>query len=219
MIHQRKILTFQMRWLWSRPSFRFKAFAVKVISLLIAVLSNTTNAFTQSDTLSSSYAPVYKQVKPSLQYRYNYSARTHDYSNNWDLDGDGKADGVYFVGNGGAHQYFVLRIVLSSDKRRREYRYIQTDLPLLLDDSLLRNADFVRESYFVGFAAFDYSKDGVVDILIFVLKVVFGSVYEMTNETSRVLQTLMWFSLPRKTTSPLFEPLPSGFNILILREV
>jgi hypothetical protein len=67
----------------------------------------------------------------SIHYSYADSTQTHNYSNNWDFDGDGKTDNLYFIGTGGAHLYFYLRIVLSSDKKIRNFPFIQLDMPCL----------------------------------------------------------------------------------------
>jgi hypothetical protein len=73
----------------------------------------------------------YRQSNPSLQYRYDPRSATHDYSGNWDFDQDGVRDEVYFTGTGGAHLYYVLILVLSTDHRSRTFDFATTDLPVL----------------------------------------------------------------------------------------
>jgi hypothetical protein len=54
----------------------------------------------------NTYADALRAKYPELIYSYIDSVQTHDYSGNWDLDGDGEKDGVYFIGNGGVHLFF-----------------------------------------------------------------------------------------------------------------
>ncbi len=78
-----------------------------------------------------SFAQYNREHHPGLAYSYDRTRQIHDYSDNWDLDGDGKKDKVYFIGNGGAHVYFYLAIQLSSEKKRRDYTYLSIDMPFL----------------------------------------------------------------------------------------
>ncbi len=92
-------------------------------------------AFSQDfDTLeipSNSFENVYRISNPTLKYSYDEISQIHNYSNNWDLDTDGIKDQIYFVGTGGAHIYYFLRVILSSDKNVRNINFIQTDFPFL----------------------------------------------------------------------------------------
>src|SRR3954471_2996099 len=94
----------------------------KFIRLLLITLTLNLwlTTYAQSDTVpGNSCQPYFNSKKVSINYSYSVSTQTHDYSNNWDFDGDGKTDNLYFIGTGGAHLYFYLRIVLSSDKKVR----------------------------------------------------------------------------------------------------
>jgi hypothetical protein len=96
------------------------------------------------ETPSNSFENLYRKRNPSLKYRYDSIAQIHNYSNNWDFDKDGIKDELYFVGTGGAHLYYFLRVVLSSDHTAREFSNIQSDYPLLTstDTSDLNNTPF-----------------------------------------------------------------------------
>ncbi|MFT3980802.1 MAG: hypothetical protein QM687_10065 [Ferruginibacter sp.] len=74
----------------------------------------------------------YKDSMPSLLYQYDSIREAHDYSGNWDFDGDGKKDKLLFVGTGGAHLYYHPEVVLSSDGRTMVFPFLETDFPLLL---------------------------------------------------------------------------------------
>jgi len=82
---------------------------------------------------SSVPSELYKPSDPNLTYWFvdNDSIQRLDYSGNWDFDGDGKKDSLTFIGNGGAHLYFHLRIRLSSDHKVKDYPYLNFDCPYL----------------------------------------------------------------------------------------
>jgi hypothetical protein len=88
----------------------------------------------QADSLdipSNSYESNYRISRPTLIYSYDEVAQIHNYSTNWDFDKDGIKDELYFVGTGGAHVYYFLKVILSSDKKSREFNFIQSDVPFL----------------------------------------------------------------------------------------
>ncbi|HYE56747.1 MAG TPA: hypothetical protein VD996_17995 [Chitinophagaceae bacterium] len=106
-------------------------------------------AFSQADsaiinrTTTNSCKPWFDSKQISVHnYSYIDSIQTHNYSGNWDFDGDLKADSLYFIGTGGAHLYFYLRIILSSDKKVRNFPFISLDFPCLGTVSDLKNAGF-----------------------------------------------------------------------------
>jgi hypothetical protein len=66
----------------------------------------------------------------STQYSYIDSLQTHDYSGNWDFDGDRIADRISFIGNGGAHLQFYLSIRLSTDNKEQSFDWLYNDFPL-----------------------------------------------------------------------------------------
>ena len=88
----------------------------------------------QKDNLelpSNSFENAYHKSNPTLTYSYDSISQIHNYSNNWDFDKDGIKDELYFVGTGGAHLYYYLKVVLSSDKKTREFNFVQSDFPFL----------------------------------------------------------------------------------------
>lgn len=103
--------------------------------LTLLMSSITCTVFSQqADTLdfpSNSFENSYRKSNMTLKYSYDSVSQTHNYSNNWDFDKDGINDEVYFVGTGGAHLYYFLKIVLSTDHNSREFEFIQSDFPLL----------------------------------------------------------------------------------------
>lgn len=102
-----------------------------LITLILATFS--ISAFSQNaDAISNSLTANYQKLNPTLIYSYNNNSQTHDYSNNWDFDADGINDEVYFVGTGGAHLYYFLNVVLSTDKKPREFKFASSDLPILV---------------------------------------------------------------------------------------
>jgi hypothetical protein len=80
---------------------------------------------------SNSFKKEYKTKYPNLNYSYNDLSQTHDYSNNWDFDGDGENDSLFFIGNGGAHLYFHLQLRLSSDSKKYDFPLLEIDIPYL----------------------------------------------------------------------------------------
>jgi hypothetical protein len=97
------------------------AFTLTVFSQQTVSLVNPSNSFEDN----------YRKSNPTLIYSYNEISQIHNYSNNWDFDQDGIKDELYFVGTGGAHLYYFLKVVLSSDKKSREFNFIQSDFPFL----------------------------------------------------------------------------------------
>ena len=103
---------------------------------------------------SNSFEINYKKSNPGLRYSYDNTSQTHNYSNNWDFDKDGINDEVYFIGTGGAHLYYFLRVVLSTDHKGREFDFIQTDFPLLTATDTL---NFKKTP--LGFVVTDFGKN------------------------------------------------------------
>jgi len=120
----------------------------------------------ESRTLTNSFEESYAISNPSIKYNYENEKQIHNYSNNWDFDKDGKLDEVYFIGTSGAHLYYYLRVVLSSDNIARDYEFIQSDLPILPSNTELNNPDFNPKNNNTLFAVHDYDKDGTNDIFI-----------------------------------------------------
>ncbi len=113
------------------------------------------------ETHSNSFENNYRTENPTLIYCYDEISEIHNYSHNWDFDNDGIKDELYFVGTGGAHIYYFLRIVLSSDKKVRNLNFIQSDFPLLTATDTLNS---VKSS--VGFAINKLGKELTPSIIV-----------------------------------------------------
>jgi hypothetical protein len=110
---------------------------------------------------SNSFESNYQKSNPSLMYKYDDIGQTHNYSDNWDFDKDGIKDELYFVGTGGAHLYYYLKVILSSDKISREFNFIQSDFPFLTaTDTLSMNKTIA------GFVVTNLGKDLIPNIII-----------------------------------------------------
>ncbi len=103
----------------------------RIFLSILFILSTLSVSSQQTDRLSNSFEEAYQRSNPGFKYRYDILAQTHDYSGNWDLDKDGVKDEVYFVGTGGAHLYYFLRVVLSHDRHVKDFRFIESDCPFL----------------------------------------------------------------------------------------
>ena len=113
----------------------------------------------------NSYKNIYANSNPTLLYSYTGSTQTHDYSGNWDFDKDGKKDRLYFIGNGGAHLYYHLRIVLSSDNTARDFPFLAFDLPILGNISELKKSN-TGFPVLPQFVVHDFDADGVDEIYL-----------------------------------------------------
>lgn len=100
----------------------------------------------------------------NINYRYLHASQTHDYSNNWDFDGDGKNDEIKFIGMDGAHQYFYLSIKLSTEKETRTYPWIASDMPVLEDFKKLPDNSMAHVQQ--EFVVHDFNADGLPDIFV-----------------------------------------------------
>ena len=133
------------------------------LTILLSILSFT--VFCQQtynpDSPSNSFENNYRESNPGLKYRYDDTSQIHNYSDNWDLDKDGINDEVYFIGTGGAHLYYYLKVVLSKDHKAREFDFIQSDFPLLTATDTL-NFDKTP----VGFVVTDFGKNLIPTIIV-----------------------------------------------------
>lgn len=110
---------------------------------------------------SNSFESSYRKSNPNLMYKYDDISQTHNYSNNWDFDKDGIKDELYFVGAGGAHLYYYLKVILSTDKISREFDFIQSDFPFLTAiDTLNMNKTPL------GFVVADLEKNLITAVII-----------------------------------------------------
>ena len=134
-----------------------------ILSILLTVLTLTVFS-QQTDSLnipSNSFENTYSKSNPTLVYSYDNASQTHNYSNNWDFDKDGINDEVYFVGTGGVHLYYFLKVVLSTDHKPREFEFIESDFPLLTATDTL-NFDKTP----VGFVVTDFYKNSTTTIIV-----------------------------------------------------
>lgn len=104
---------------------------MKFLITLSLVFGTITTHSQYTGNISNSFEEYYKKSNPALLYSYDSVSQTHNYSNNWDFDKDGVKDKVYFIGKVGAHLYFYLRLILSSDGKQRDFKYIESDIPVL----------------------------------------------------------------------------------------
>ena len=110
---------------------------------------------------SNSFENDYRISNPSLIYSFDEISQIHNYSHNWDFDNDGIKDELYFVGTGGAHIYYFLRMVLSSDKKVRDINFIQLDFPFLNGTDILNS-----EKTNVGFTVLNIEKELTPSIIV-----------------------------------------------------
>ena len=163
-------------WINSSPMKINQYIMVKKMCLwAIAFMFNCfiSNIYAQSqDTIvlpSPSFYDELKKIHPDLKYNYVHSTLIHDYSNNWDLDGDMVNDSLYFDGDDAVHIRFRLTIVLSSDNVKRQFNYIVSDFPFLSSIDKINKIDtnVIGNPYFlVG----DFNNDGRQDIYLQIRK-------------------------------------------------
>lgn len=134
--------------------------------ICIFLFLTVSDLWSQSNTLTNSFEKIYEKANSSINYKYDQEKHIHDYSNNWDFDKDGNADKVYFVGTGGAHLYYFLRVILSSDNISRNFHFIQSDLPLLPTEEQLNKIDFKPNNNETYFAVLDHGNDRNPDIFV-----------------------------------------------------
>lgn len=134
-----------------------------VITFLLTML--TVTVFSQrGDSVgipSNSFDSTYGISNPTLRYRYDNASQTHNYSNNWDFDKDGINDELYFIGTGGAHLYYFLKVVLSTDHKPRVFDFIQSEFPLLTATDTLH-----FDKIPVGFVVTEFGKNLTPTIIV-----------------------------------------------------
>ncbi|HEX6428684.1 MAG TPA: hypothetical protein VF008_13405 [Niastella sp.] len=119
--------------------------------------SQKDSSITDMETWDKEYLEeIYNPQTKSVNNSYNYS-------NKWDVDGDHKNDALFFIGNGGAHAYYFLRVQLSSDHVVRDFTSIQLDMPYFQDPQIL---DENGKSPAIQFVVKDFDKDGVLDLYL-----------------------------------------------------
>lgn len=145
------------------------------------------------DPVPNSYQEMYSQTMPDLIYSYNDSTQTHNYSGNWDLDGDHINDSVLFVGEGGAHLFFHLCIKTSKQKEYSCFEYLSTDMPLMvLTDSA---TIFQPDDDFPKFVAKDFNADGRIDLYLNIGDMYSGIPKELSSQGIRSKQVIV--SIPK----------------------
>jgi hypothetical protein len=154
-----------------------------------------TNASTSSSTNKSdidsplnSYENDYRKTNPGLTYSYDNISQIHNYSNNWDFDKDGIKDELYFVGTGGAHLYYFLKVVLSTDKKPRRFDFIQSDLPFLTATDTL-NFDKTP----VGFVVTNFGENLVPTIIVRLDEQTFHDNQELNDRKIKTKNILLSF--------------------------
>jgi hypothetical protein len=131
-------------------------------SVFILVFSLTTSyAQVRNDSISNSFKKYFLDNGLTINYMYIDSTQTHNYAGNWDFDGDGKHDSLLFIGNRGAHLYFYLQLVLSSDKKQYQFPYLLVDFPLVSTKEGL-----IQNELLTQFAVDDFDNDGLPEIFI-----------------------------------------------------
>lgn len=161
-----------------------------VISLFLTML--TASVFSQQDDTvgvsSNSFNISYGKSNPTLKYHYDTGSQTHNYSNNWDFDKDGINDEVYFVGTGGAHLYYFLKVVLSKDHKPRIFDFIQSDFPLLTATDTLN----ISKSPF-GFVVTNLGKNLMPTIIVRLDKQTFYDNKELKKRNIKTENVLVSF--------------------------
>ncbi|MEP7163542.1 MAG: hypothetical protein ABI741_02550 [Ferruginibacter sp.] len=116
-----------------------------------------------SAQISNSYEAYYTKHYPELKYTYDDNSQTHSYSDNWDFDGDGKKDSLSFVGNGGAHLYYHLKLKLSSTNVTTNFTWMLLDFPVLgrVEEIAMKEIPIHPQ-----FVVSDFDADGSKDIYI-----------------------------------------------------
>lgn len=136
---------------------------LKVYLLAIVFILFPKIIFSQNDFPSNSYEEYFHNT--TINYRYIEEKQTHDYSGNWDFDGDGIKDSIMFVGTDGAHLYFYLHIYLSSEKKYYDFEFLSTDNPRLKSiDALIKYNESEEEYIPPQFVVYDFNEDGLMDI-------------------------------------------------------
>jgi hypothetical protein len=126
-------------------------------------ISESQNKFSPLYSLpTNSYNEYFKNTE--INYFYNENAQIHDYSNNWDIDGDGISDKIQFWGNNATNLKFYLLIYLSTTNEVYFFNYLIIEFPKLENFSSIEK--YKESRLFPGFVVYDYSKDNLNDILL-----------------------------------------------------
>jgi hypothetical protein len=138
---------------------------MKLSLSIIFLFLNLSIGFAQ--TVSSGLEPPSWPYSEYVVYRYDSTLQLkipiYNYSNKWDLDGDNKNDSILFIGNGGAHTYFHLRIVLTKDNLIRDFPTFHLDMPYVGKIETLKEWG---KHPGVQFVIHDFDSDGIDEIYL-----------------------------------------------------
>ncbi len=137
-----------------------------ILSIYLPALHAQTGTNIENTHTPNSYKEIYSRTRPTLNYMYDEGTQTHNYSNNWDIDGDGKPESISFIGNGGAHLYFYLQIRLSKDNIVRDFPFLVLDFPLLGSIEQLKNVAGDTPPFLPQFVVHDVDGDGDKEIYL-----------------------------------------------------
>lgn len=135
---------------------------LKTIFILAAIVIPSYTSFGQNDTLGPQW-PNQKFVRYIYNPQTKSTNASYDYSGLWDLDGDGIKDSVLFIGNSGAHTYFYLRIILSTEGTRQDFTTTYLDMPYL---ETIGNLKIMGKSPGVQFVVHDFDDDGILEMYL-----------------------------------------------------
>jgi len=138
---------------------------MKTLFIIVIVKLLSIELAAQDHHVPNSYKETYDTRFPTLKYSYDSLSQTHNYSGNWDIDGDKKPDSLFFVGNGGAHLYFHLRLQLSSENKARDLSYLVSDFPVLDSIGHLKKV-YGKSPYYPVFVVHDFNNDGMLEIYL-----------------------------------------------------
>lgn len=120
----------------------------------------------QDENASGSFETMYRHTHPGLIYSYDAAAQVHNYSGNWDFDGDGQKDSVLFRGNGAVHVYYYLDIVLSSGRNTRNFPGLAFDQPFLASVTDLEQSGREGMPALLQFVVHDFDHEGNPDLYL-----------------------------------------------------
>lgn len=154
--------------------FDMKTFSIWIVVLIIGYSCNTRllkpkhiiehpKESIDADSYSNIPNP-YVPKDSSINYTYFENTQIHDYSYNWDLDGDGLLDDLFFVSNGGAHTIYSLVVRLKSQGVAYSFEFITTDFPKLETMEALMMSDSL--SVLPKFVIHDFNSDGILDVYL-----------------------------------------------------
>lgn len=129
----------------------------RIILIILSTLTFTlVNA--QSDTTNTELVQIPNSEYAVYQYDslLNDSILTYQYFNICDIDNDGLFDSIMFVGNGGAHIYFNLKLKISTNGKWIDYPTLYIDMPYLKDT--------IEE--ITQFAVSDFDDDGIDEVFL-----------------------------------------------------